>query len=395
MPHKRTAPITCKYSKSEQLYLILLCKPDRKMQHTITTSADGSSTLQLTQFGEAYHSTNGAYTEATHIYIQCGLEHLFRNCGAAQINIFDVGFGTGLNCILAWAWQQQLRQQGLPHPQIRYCGIEKYPIQPTEAQQLNYPTIIAQQLDLLPDKLTEIFHLMHNCPWEEDIIIPRIPNISHSGNKFAAECSATTESLLSGNKFTPECSTTGTNTHLGNEMTSRCTPTTEMCQLGNKCTPECSATCETFSTEPDCREDDFILHKSRADIASLGAEYYREACRTKGNSAVATGAVAAGEATTGEISTGATGEVTTATTGDSEVTSSPAVIFYDTFSPATQPELWDEEIFRTIAVGCPAGSILATYCSKGTVKQALRGAGFTLERLAGPPGKRHILRGTL
>ena len=78
MPHKRTAPITCKYSKSEQLYLILLCKPERKMQHTITTSADGSSTLQLTQFGETYHSTNGAYTEASHIYIQCGLEHLFQ-----------------------------------------------------------------------------------------------------------------------------------------------------------------------------------------------------------------------------------------------------------------------------------------------------------------------------
>ena len=70
----------------------------------------------------------------------------------------------------------------------------------------------------------------------------------------------------------------------------------------------------------------------------------------KGNSAVATGAVAAGEATTGEISTGAT--------GDSEVTSSPAVIFYDTFSPATQPELWDEGIFRTIAAGCPPAPYL-------------------------------------
>ena len=281
MPHKRTAPITCKYSKSEQLYLILLCKPERKMQHTITTSADGSSTLQLTQFGETYHSTNGAYTEATHIYIQCGLEHLFRNCSAAQINIFDVGFGTGLNCILAWAWQQQLRQKGLPYPRIIYHGIEKYPIPLSEIEQLNYHTIIAQHTELLPDNLAEVFHLMHNCPWEEDIQI----------------------------------------------------------------------------------EPDFVLHKSFADIAALGKEYYREASSKKENRC----------------------STDTAT----------AVVFYDTFSPATQPELWDEGIFRTIAAGCPAGSTLVTYCSKGTVKQALRNAGFTLERLAGPPGKRHILRGTL
>ena len=142
------------------------------MQHTITTSADGSSTLQLTEFGETYHSTNGALTEAMHIYIKAGVEHLFHAMEAPEcINVFDVGFGTALNCILLYAWQQQLRQQGLPHPQIRYCGIEKYPIQPTEAQSLNYPTIIAQQLNLLPDKLAEIFHLMHSCPWEKDIAI--------------------------------------------------------------------------------------------------------------------------------------------------------------------------------------------------------------------------------
>ena len=271
------------------------------MQHTITTSADGSSTLQLTEFGESYHSTNGAYTEAMHIYIKAGVEHLFQKlCNTHQrtgqivqntpdnINIFDVGFGTALNCILLYAWQQQLRQRGLPFPKIHYFGIEKYPIQPTEAQQLNYPSIIAEQLNLPPDKLAEIFHLMHKCQWEKDAVIP---------------------------------------------------PLSE----GN-CQPD-----------KECHSSEFILHKSCADIAALEEKYYREACGIKG----------------------------------------PAVVFYDTFSPATQPYLWDEEIFCNIAAGCPAGSVLVTYCSKGTVKQALRNAGFTLERLAGPPGKRHIIRGTL
>ena len=95
------------------------------------------------------------------------------------------------------------------------------------------------------------------------------------------------------------------------------------------------------------------------------------------------------------VVSGTTEVVANRSAEDSEITSSLAVVFYDTFSPATQPNLWDEGIFRNIAAGCPAGSTLVTYCSKGTVKQALRSAGFTLERLAGPPGKRHILRGTL
>ncbi len=290
------------------------------MQHTATTTADGSSTLQLTQFGETYHSRNGAYTEATHIYIKNGLEHLFAQIGSravnrpCRINIFDVGFGTALNCILSYVWQQQLRQRGLPYPCIAYYGVEKYPIPLPEIEQLNYPGTIAEHTGFLPDNLSygttshyaknaELPHIggpfdnigadaiksilmeMHRCPWEKDVEISQ----------------------------------------------------------------------------------DFILHKTCTDIAAVEAGYYREAGYSRK-------------------------ERDTACTGEADI---PAVIFYDTFSPATQPELWDEAIFRTIAAGCTPGSVLVTYCSKGTVKQALRNAGFTLERLAGPPGKRHILRSTL
>ena len=141
------------------------------MEHDITTSGDGSSTLQLTRYNETYHSRNGAYTEAQHIYIQNGLGHLFppvlRRAGevsgnagtttgenSGYLNIFDVGLGTGLNCILTWAWQQHLRQAGLPYPRITYYGIEKYPIHTSEIEQFNYPTIIAQHTEFPPDKLS-------------------------------------------------------------------------------------------------------------------------------------------------------------------------------------------------------------------------------------------------
>ncbi len=68
------------------------------------------------------------------------------------------------------------------------------------------------------------------------------------------------------------------------------------------------------------------------------------------------------------------------------------LIFFDAFSPEKQPTLWSQERFSTLAAHCKPGAILTTYCSKGTVKQALRGAGFTVERLRGAPGKRHMLR---
>ncbi|HEY6915219.1 MAG TPA: tRNA (5-methylaminomethyl-2-thiouridine)(34)-methyltransferase MnmD [Paludibacter sp.] len=70
------------------------------------------------------------------------------------------------------------------------------------------------------------------------------------------------------------------------------------------------------------------------------------------------------------------------------------VIFFDAFSPEKQPEMWTEEQFRKIAARCNPRAILTTYCAKGAVRRAMQAAGFTVERLPGPPGKREILRGT-
>jgi tRNA U34 5-methylaminomethyl-2-thiouridine-forming methyltransferase MnmC len=68
------------------------------------------------------------------------------------------------------------------------------------------------------------------------------------------------------------------------------------------------------------------------------------------------------------------------------------LIYFDAFAPDVQPELWTGSIFQRLYGWLAPGGILVTYSSKGAVKQNLRSAGFTIERLAGPPGKRHILR---
>jgi len=68
------------------------------------------------------------------------------------------------------------------------------------------------------------------------------------------------------------------------------------------------------------------------------------------------------------------------------------VIYYDAFAPAAQPELWTEERFRQLYDLLLPGGLLSTYCSKGTVRRAMIAAGFEVEKLPGPPGKREMVR---
>ncbi len=71
------------------------------------------------------------------------------------------------------------------------------------------------------------------------------------------------------------------------------------------------------------------------------------------------------------------------------------VIYFDAFSPNRQPELWAEEVFQYLAKIGKQGAVLSTYCAMGEVRRRLQRSGFTMERLAGPIGKREVLRGTL
>ncbi|MDD4602944.1 MAG: tRNA (5-methylaminomethyl-2-thiouridine)(34)-methyltransferase MnmD [Bacteroidales bacterium] len=69
-------------------------------------------------------------------------------------------------------------------------------------------------------------------------------------------------------------------------------------------------------------------------------------------------------------------------------------VFFDAFSPAVQPELWSESVFKKIFTGMKSRATLMTYSVKGSVVRALKSAGFTVEKRPGPPGKRHILCAT-
>lgn len=71
------------------------------------------------------------------------------------------------------------------------------------------------------------------------------------------------------------------------------------------------------------------------------------------------------------------------------------LIYFDAFAPEKQPEMWDQTLFNALYKVLNQGGILTTYCAKGAVRRMLQSAGFTVERLPGPPGgKREILRAT-
>ena len=69
------------------------------------------------------------------------------------------------------------------------------------------------------------------------------------------------------------------------------------------------------------------------------------------------------------------------------------LVYFDAFAPAVQPELWSDEIMQRMYDRLNPGGIFVTYSAKGSVKRGLMKAGFLVEKMPGPPGKREMLRG--
>jgi tRNA U34 5-methylaminomethyl-2-thiouridine-forming methyltransferase MnmC len=70
------------------------------------------------------------------------------------------------------------------------------------------------------------------------------------------------------------------------------------------------------------------------------------------------------------------------------------LVYFDAFEPNAQPELWTQQVFEEMFRLLENKSVLVTYCSKGDVRRAMLAAGFTVEKLKGPPRKREMLRAT-
>lgn len=70
------------------------------------------------------------------------------------------------------------------------------------------------------------------------------------------------------------------------------------------------------------------------------------------------------------------------------------LVYFDAFAPGKQAGMWELPLFERLYDAMEEGGILVTYCAKGEVRRRMQSAGFNMQRLPGPPGKRHMLRGS-
>ena len=67
------------------------------------------------------------------------------------------------------------------------------------------------------------------------------------------------------------------------------------------------------------------------------------------------------------------------------------IVYFDAFAPRKHPGIWTTEVMERMHGLLTPDGILVTYSAKGQVKRNLMQAGFTVERLKGPPGKKEMV----
>lgn len=106
----------------------------------ITLTADGSNTLYNETIGEHYHSKHGALQESKHVFIDAGLKHAISCFSGHEINVLEVGFGTGLNFLLSaeWCAEQQVS--------LKYTALEAFPLTIEELESTGYNQYLSREI---------------------------------------------------------------------------------------------------------------------------------------------------------------------------------------------------------------------------------------------------------
>lgn len=217
------------------------------MQREIKLTADGSHTIAIPETNVTYHSHHGAIAESMHVYIEAGLLPIIDPSTKKQINILEIGLGTGLNALLS------LREAIKYKQPIHYTAIELFPLTEKEITEINHGEQLFMENEFLQ---------LHTSPWEKDARL----------HEF------------------------------------------------------------------------FTLHKKKISLLELKALH------------------------------------------------SIDCIYFDAFAPTDQPELWTQAVFENLYRCLAPQGTLVTYCSKSVIRKAMEAAGFSIQKIPGPHGKRDMVR---
>ena len=126
------------------------------LKKEIVKTRDGSNTIFVPEFDETYHSTHGAIQESLHVFIRGGLKF---KTELNDINVLEVGFGTGLNALLSFVDSLDTNKN------IKYTTLEAYPLKWDIVSKLNYIDLICN------GKYSAIYKKMHTCDWESFYVL--------------------------------------------------------------------------------------------------------------------------------------------------------------------------------------------------------------------------------
>jgi len=125
------------------------------VKREIIITKDGSHSINISNTNITYHSKYGAIQESKHVYIEAALKQLLNQ--KSCINIFEMGFGTGLNTLLTLIEAENNRQK------IYYETVEEFSLEKEFFEKLNYCEQLQRQDLQLP------FLQLHNCDWQKEI----------------------------------------------------------------------------------------------------------------------------------------------------------------------------------------------------------------------------------
>lgn len=131
--------------------------------HSLIETKDGSYTILSKNFGEHYHSLNGALTESMHIFINYGLKKINKS----NIRILELGLGTGLNAALSLIYSEKKK--------VYYTAYELYP--PSKKQ-------IDQFYNSFDDEIKRAGFDIFNSEWENEINLNSNFSIKKIKNDF-------------------------------------------------------------------------------------------------------------------------------------------------------------------------------------------------------------------
>jgi len=141
----------------------------------------------VAELDEHYHSVHGAVQESNFIFINNG----FDVCKADPLNIYEVGFGTGLNALMtAIKSMTGLRK-------VNYTAIEKYPVEKDIISSLNHHHFAGEEGK-------EIYYSIHTSPWNTRVNICRNFSLKKIKGDFTKELLTGSYDLIYFDAFGPE-----------------------------------------------------------------------------------------------------------------------------------------------------------------------------------------------